>query len=95
MKKKIKNTSVQTIKKNVPLVYVGPNIPNLFLSKNSIHADGIPEHVLKNVKNVGALKKLFVEATDLGRALLEVKFQGYPLNVYYKKIEEEIQNKED
>lgn len=95
MGKKIKNTPAQIIKKNVTLVYVGPSIPGGFLSKNSIHANGIPEHVLKRVKNVAALKSLFVETKDLGRALLEVKFKGYPLNVSYKAIEKEILKKED
>lgn len=85
----------QVKKKNIPLVYVGANFPNGLLTRFRIFSNGIPEHVLKGVKDVTALKNLFVPASELGAAILNVKVQGHPLNVYYKRIEKEISLKED
>jgi hypothetical protein len=85
----------QVKKKNIPLVYVGATFPNGKLTRFRIYANGVPDHVFQGVKDVIALKKLFVPASELGAAILNVRVQGHPLNVYYKRIEKEISLKED
>lgn len=85
----------QIKKKNIPLVYVGASFPNGKLTRFRIYANGVPSHIFQGVKDVEALKKLFVPASELGAAILNVRVQGHPLNLYYKRIEKEISLKED
>ena len=80
--------------KNLTLIYVGPGVFGGVLTRFKIYKNGIPDNVLQGVKNVSALKKLFVLPEDLGGAMLNVKAKGHPLNLCYTAIEKEF-SKED
>lgn len=90
-----KKKFVQTPKKNIPLIYVGASFPDGSLNKFRVYSNGIPEHVLKSVKNKTALKNLFVTPDKLGSAMLNVKAKGHPLNLCYRQIKNELLSKED
>ena len=90
-----KKKFVPTPKKNIPLIYVGTSFPDGSLSKFHIYSNGIPEQVLKRVKNKTALKNLFITPAELGSAMLNVKAQGHPLYLCNRQIEKELLSKED
>lgn len=90
-----KKKFVTTPKKNIPLIYVGTSFPDGSLSKFRIYSNGIPEQVLKRVKNKTALKNLFITPAELGSAMLNVKAQGHPLYLCNRQIEKELLSKED
>jgi hypothetical protein len=60
-----------------------------------VYANGIPEQVLRSVKNKAALKNLFVTPDKLSSAMLNVKAQGHPLFLCNRQIENELLSKED
>ena len=90
-----KKKFVTTPKKNIPLIYVGTSFPDGSLSKFRIYSNGIPEQVLKRVKNKTALKNLFITPAELGSAMLNIKAQGHPLYLCNRQIEKELLSKED
>lgn len=90
-----KKKFVPAPKKNIPLIYVGSSFPDGSLSRFRIYSNGIPEHVLKSVKNKAALKNLFVTPDKLSSAMLNVKAQGHPLYLCNRQIETELLSKED
>lgn len=83
-------------KKNIPLIYVGTSFPDGSLFRFRVYTNGIPEQVLRSVKNKAALKNLFVTPDKLSSAMLNVKAQGHPLYLCNRQIENELlSNKED
>ena len=92
---KSKKKFVQAPKKNIPLIYVGTSFPDGSLFRFRIYTNGIPEQVLRSVKNKVALKNLFVTPDKLSSAMLNVKAQGHPLYLCNRQIEKELLSKED
>lgn len=92
---KSKKKFVQAPKKNIPLIYVGTSFPDGSLFRFRIYTNGIPEQVLRSVKNKVALKNLFVTPDKLSSAMLNVKAQGHPLYLCNRQIENELLSKED
>lgn len=92
---KSKKKFVQAPKKNIPLIYVGTSFPDGSLFRFRIYTNGIPEQVLRSVKNKAALKNLFVTPDKLSSAMLNVKAQGHPLYLCNRQIENELLSKED
>lgn len=92
---KSKKKFVQAPKKNIPLIYVGTSFPDGSLFRFRIYINGIPEQVLRSVKNKAALKNLFVTPDKLSSAMLNVKAQGHPLYLCNRQIENELLSKED
>ena len=83
-------------KKNIPLIYVGTSFPDGSLFRFRVYTNGIPEQVLRSVKNKAALKNLFVTPDKLSSAMLNVKAQGHPVYLCNRQIENELlSNKED
>lgn len=90
-----KKKFVSAPKKNIPLIYVGTSFPDGSLFRFRVYANGIPEQVLRRVKNKAALKNLFVTPDKLSSAMLNVKAQGHPLFLCNRQIENELLSKED
>lgn len=90
-----KKKFVPAPKKNIPLIYVGTSFPDGSLFRFRVYANGIPEQVLRSVKNKAALKNLFVTPDKLSSAMLNVKAQGHPLFLCNRQIENELLSKED
>lgn len=73
------------------VVYIGPDRPfGLPIMRNTVLADE-PEKVFPTLgetfKKHPKLEKLFVPASQLAQALVNVKKNGSPLNIFAKQVE--------
>lgn len=76
--------------KPVPMIYIGPSLPNGLLARFTVFNGDYPLHIKELRERSAALRGLFVPVSRLSQAKKDVETQGNILNLYAKNVLKEI-----
>ncbi len=77
-------------KTQVPMVYVGPDLPGGVLKRYTVFREGYPPHIQELRDKSPSLCGLFVCLSELAAARRRVRVQGDLMNTLSKQILKEI-----
>ncbi len=77
---------------DMPLIYVGPNIPKLGMSRYTIYKGDLPSEVEAAIEKIPEIKKMLIPVDALMSYTRELLIPSSPERLYNKIIQDKIKN---
>lgn len=86
MDEEIYEGAIVEVKRNIPVVYCGPDKPKLGLRRNAVFYGELPAPYVDAIMTVPEVEKLIVPYTQIGAMRKKISQSGTPEHEYYVRI---------